>query len=139
MGCAQKHSEPVTIATADATAVSLRTGTVICVGDSITYGAGVSETLDTETWPIQLQNLLGNEYNVINLGINGRTLLKEGDYPYTENQAYQTSLNSNADIVLIMLGTNDSKPQNWNAELYKTELIELIQTYQALDSCQLPE
>ena len=97
---------------------SARTGTIICVGDSITYGAGVSETLDTETWPAQLQTLLGSDYNVINLGVNGRTLMKEGDYPYTENPAYQTSLTSNADIVLIMLGTNDSKYNNWNAENY---------------------
>ncbi|NCB33010.1 MAG: lipase [Erysipelotrichia bacterium] len=133
-GCAKHSQKSAPTDSIEPSAVPVRTGTVVCVGDSITYGAGVSETLETETWPIQLQNMLGSDYNVINCGINGRTLLKEGDYPYTENPAYQVSLTSDADIVLIMLGTNDSKPQNWNAELYEAELCEMIRIYQALDS-----
>ena len=39
---------------------------------------------------------------------------------YTKHQNYQSVLNSKPDIVTIMLGTNDTKPQNWK---YKDKFI----------------
>ncbi len=81
---------------------------VACVGNSITEGSGLQHT-----YPQELQQLLGEQYEVRNYGISGRTLLKKGDFPYWNEQKYPEVLAWNPDIVIIKLGTNDSKPQNW--------------------------
>lgn len=58
---------------------------VACIGDSITYGAGVVQDHDHRTWEYFLQQKLGDEYQVLNYGISGRTLQDEGDFPYIQN------------------------------------------------------
>nr|WP_199200271.1 GDSL-type esterase/lipase family protein [Adhaeribacter arboris] len=83
---------------------------VACVGNSITEGAGVETG---KKYPEQLQTLMGDTYEVKNYGIGGRTLLKKGDYPYWNEVKYQEVLQWQPNIVIIKLGTNDSKPQNW--------------------------
>jgi acyl-CoA thioesterase-1 len=106
--------------------------TVACVGDSITYGGG------TEPYPAQLGRMLqayDSTWKVSNFGVSGATLLRSGDLPYWNQSAYQSALASQPDIVTIMLGTNDSKPQNWK---YKDQFVAdyclLIDTFQALAS-----
>lgn len=85
--------------------------TIACVGDSITAGVGLSSV---QTYPAKLQQLLGTNYTVINYGVSGTTMLFQGDYPYWGTSDYVASHNPPLpDIVVIMLGTNDSKPQNW--------------------------
>jgi len=86
---------------------------VACVGDSITFGAGV-EQRETNAYPIVLQKLFGEKYEVKNYGISGATMLRKGDHPYHKQKAYQDALAFKPDIVVIKLGTNDSKPQNWD-------------------------
>ena len=81
---------------------------VACVGDSITYGFNLINR-EKESYPSVLNELLGKEYEVGNFGFSGRTLLKNGDYPYVSEKLYQDSLNFNAKIVIIKLGTNDTK------------------------------
>lgn len=83
---------------------------VACIGDSITEGAGLADSL---TYPRQLQTLLGDRYEVKNFGVGGRTLLKHGDFPYWQEAKYREALAWKPDVVIIKLGTNDSKPQNW--------------------------
>lgn len=61
-------------------------------------------------------------------------MIKTGDMPYTEREAYKTALNSQPDIVIIQLGTNDSKPQNWNEEQYIADYVEMAKTFMKLDS-----
>ena len=51
---------------------------VACVGDSITYGAGIKDR-KKNSYPAQLQSLLGEGYQVRNFGNSGSTLLKKGD------------------------------------------------------------
>ena len=51
---------------------------VACIGDSITYGAGVLSTRDIDSYPAILQKLLGDSYQVLNYGLSGRTLLDGG-------------------------------------------------------------
>lgn len=84
---------------------------IACIGDSITYGSGMADR-GNNNYPQQLQALLGAGYEVKNFGVSGNTLLKKGDYPYWESQAYQEALAYAPDIVYIKLGTNDSKQQN---------------------------
>ena len=52
------------------------------------------------------------EIEVLNCGVNGRTLLAKGDLPYIKTGEYRNALNSHAQIAIIALGTNDAKPQN---------------------------
>ena len=82
------------------------------IGDSITEGAGLSNP-SLESYPAKLHRLLGPGYEARNYGVSGRTLLKKGDFPYWNENAYRQSREWNPDIVVIQLGTNDSKPQNW--------------------------
>jgi lysophospholipase L1-like esterase len=86
---------------------------VACVGDSITYGAGVKDR-SHESYPAQLAKLLGDKYDTRNFGVSGTTLLSKGDRPYIKQKRYQAALSYAPDIVIIALGTNDTKPQNWS-------------------------
>ena len=85
---------------------------VVCFGDSITAGSGVDNPT-TNAYPIVLGKLLGTNYQTRNFGVSGRTLLKRGDFPYWNEQAFRNATNYLPHIVTIKLGTNDSKPQNW--------------------------
>ena len=80
---------------------------VACVGDSITQGAGAGAGM---SYPSQLQTLLGEQYKVGNFGVSGRTLMQKGDHPYRKEGKYQQALEMLPQMVVIMLGTNDSKP-----------------------------
>jgi lysophospholipase L1-like esterase len=85
---------------------------VICVGDSITYGLSVAST---GAYPHQLKARLGDDYTVANYGVSGSTAGTGTDNPYTKTASYKNALASKPDIVIIMLGTNDSKSINWTA------------------------
>lgn len=84
---------------------------VACVGDSITAGAGVKD--GKNKYPAQLGELLGAGYEVKNFGNSGSTMLDDGDKPYKKQKSFTDAVAFAADIVVIKLGTNDSKPQNW--------------------------
>ena len=88
---------------------------IACVGDSITYGAGVLGHRRSQSYPAYLQENLGEKYQVLNYGLSGRTLMDEGDVPYRSEKLYQKSLDAKADIYLLMLGTNDAKDYQWDA------------------------
>jgi lysophospholipase L1-like esterase len=85
---------------------------VACVGDSITVGARSSTP--AQTYPSQLGARLGAGYTVRNFGVGGTTLLRNGDSPYVNAGQYGPSGAFAPDLVVIMLGTNDSKPANWS-------------------------
>jgi len=82
---------------------------IACVGDSITQGAGAGEG---KAYPSQLQELLGEKWKVGNFGVSGRTLLRKGDSSYWNERALLNAQDFKPDVVIIMLGTNDTKPQN---------------------------
>ncbi len=107
---------------------------VACVGNSITYGFGIAKR-DTLSYPSQLVQLLGSAWEVRNFGVNGVTLLKHGDNAYWNLQAFEEAKAFNPDVVVIKLGTNDTKPQNWK---YKEEFIAdysaLIKEFRSLPS-----
>lgn len=104
---------------------------VVCVGDSITYGQGVMGSRKTDTFTAILSELTG--YTVKNYGLSNRTLLSTGNFPYTEEDFFASSQAENADIYVIMLGSNDSKPQFWNKEQFTEEYREFIKTYLDLE------
>lgn len=104
---------------------------VACVGDSITYGCFIAGQ-PWNSYPRQLGRLLGKEYCVGNFGYTNRTAINTGDFPYTSEKLYARSLEFMPDIVLIMLGTNDTKEINWDREKYKKDMGRLINSYSSL-------
>jgi len=81
---------------------------VACIGASITYGATI-ENREQNSYPAQLQKMLGHNYQVTNYGVSGTTLLKKGNSSYWNTNEYKTVLAANPDVVIIDLGGNDSK------------------------------
>lgn len=108
---------------------------VATIGDSITYApADLTENRELDSYPAQLQIKLGDSFVVKNFGSNSRTLLSDGDYPYKEDPVFEESIKANPDVVVIMLGTNDAKPNNWNAAKYENELAEFVELYKSIES-----
>lgn len=91
---------------ADGAAVKLA-----CLGDSITAGMLVRKE---ECWASRLAKALGKKAEVGNFGVSARCLLFKGDRPITREKAYRDALAFNPDMLLIGLGTNDSKKVNWS-------------------------
>ena len=85
---------------------------VACVGNSVTYGYGHKNPAET-SYPTQLQQLLGDDYEVRNFGHSGATLLNKGHRPYTSLPEYKAALEFAPDIIVIHLGLNDTDPRNW--------------------------
>ena len=107
---------------------------IACVGDSITYGATIRDK-SHDSYPAQLGTMLGRKYSVKNFGASGYTLQESCDRPYTSHKRYKKSLDFKPDVVLIMLGTNDTKPYNWiSTEAFQDDYRQLILSYQELPS-----
>ena len=85
---------------------------VACVGNSITYGFTLEDPA-TQSYPAQLQKLLGDGYEVGNFGKSGATLLRKGHRPYNEQEELGRALDFAGDIVVIHLGVNDTDPRDW--------------------------
>ena len=101
---------------------------VACIGNSITDGHGI-DVATQYGYPAELQKRLGNGYWVKNFGVSARTMLNKGDYPYMNEMAWQDALAFKPDVVIIKLGTNDSKPYNWqhNSE-FRQDLEQMVTT-----------
>ena len=97
---------------------------VACIGNSITFGAGIKNR-SRDSYPSVLARMLGDNYWVKNFGVSARTMLNKGDHPYMNEPAYKNALAFNPNIVVIKLGTNDSKSFNWK---YKADFMKDAQT-----------
>ena len=107
---------------------------VACIGDSITYGASIKNRTK-DCYPAQLGRMLGGKWQAHNFGVSGATLLKKGDLPYWDRQAFKDALAYNPHVVIIKLGTNDTKPQNWKyKEQFATDYSEMINRFAELPS-----
>ncbi|MBF0786321.1 MULTISPECIES: GDSL-type esterase/lipase family protein [unclassified Streptococcus] len=106
---------------------------VATVGDSLTYGYGL-ENRERDAYPSILATKLGHHYQVFNFGLSGRSLQSTSDYPYLQERNAQLSLESEADIVIIMIGTNDSRAPYWNKERFIKEYGELVDRYLQMSS-----
>jgi lysophospholipase L1-like esterase len=96
--------------------VSKNTKTILCYGDSNTWGwnpATQARYARDERWPGVLRQALGEGYLVIEEGLNGRTT--NWDDPiegYKSGKEYLIpclETHQPLDLVIIMLGTNDLK------------------------------
>ncbi|MEM9680092.1 MAG: GDSL-type esterase/lipase family protein, partial [Bacteroidota bacterium] len=119
--------------TANPIAVTVEKTRIACVGNSITEGALLSNP-STESYPGQLQTMLGAAYDVQNFGYSGATLSNNSSIPYMSQQNYTDALNSQPDIVTIMLGTNDTFDWATRGLDFQNNLTNMIQAFQALPS-----
>jgi acyl-CoA thioesterase-1 len=108
------------------------------VGNSITYGAGLSNPA-TQSFPAQVGDLLEAEFGdtcvIGNFGVSSRTMLKHGDYPIWVEPEFDRALAFKPNIVVIALGTNDTKPQNWDefgGEFYG-DYMSMIDTFRRIN------
>ena len=90
--------------------------TILCYGDSNTYGYNPvtgGRWPEDIRWTGRLQQLLGDEYKVIEEGCNGRTTMYKvpGEGWKSGLEYLKPCLNSHkpVDAVVMMLGTNDLK------------------------------
>ena len=75
---------------------------VACVGDSVTYGYGISNWPKNNN-PFILESFLGDEYTVNNYGFCGSCVQSDGNKPYSSKSPYKKSLEFEPDIVIFML------------------------------------
>lgn len=110
---------------------------VACVGDSLT--AGFHASFVDRSYPSVLQRLLGSEYYVMNFGHSGATLTgPQADWPakivYSHTEEYTQSLQSEPDLVIIMLGSNDATQMVWPTfrQDFEPAYGQLVGVYQSL-------
>lgn len=103
---------------------------VACVGNSVTYGAGV-ENRETNSYPAVLQRLLGSDYQVENFGRSGATLLTKGHNPYVKTKEFAAAVAMKPDVAVIHLGLNDTDPRNYPRfrEQFIPDYMALIDTF----------
>lgn len=114
---------------------------ILCFGDSNTWGDDPHDEAPryeaTVRWPGKLQELLGNDYEIIEEGLCGRTTVLND--PKEEGRNGKTYLipclntHNPIDIVILMLGTNDLKERfNLSAEKIAENVGELIKVINKL-------
>lgn len=106
---------------------------IICIGDSITDGSG-TQNQSTSAYPAVLSRLLGPDYSVVNSGRSGATMLKQSNSPYWIRKEFHNVFAVQPDIVVIKLGTNDSKDENWDAARYVADYQAMIDTLKSMQS-----
>ena len=106
---------------------------VACVGDSITWGFTILNP-GKHGYPAVLQHLLGVEFEVRNFGYNDAAVRFDADTPYVTKKVYKESFDWNPDIVILMLGTNDTKPWNWKPDVFREDYTRLVDSYLGLPS-----
>jgi lysophospholipase L1-like esterase/dienelactone hydrolase len=112
--------------------VAQKTIRIACVGNSITFGARLAHP-EKESYPAQLQQMLGNGYEVMNFGNSGKTVIKDCNRSYMATPTYQQALKSNPDLVFIKLGTNDSRlPYRLQIDSFVADYKTLVHSFQNL-------
>jgi lysophospholipase L1-like esterase len=115
------------------TPTAARAERVACVGDSITLGTGTS---GGNSYPVVLGRLIGPGHEVKNFGSSARTMIMApaAGMPYWRAPEFGASKAYLPDVVVIMLGTNDSKTATWKggSNSYEADARALVAAYQAL-------
>lgn len=112
-----------------------RIWTIACLGDSITAVSSSLPDAKRMAWTHQLSKRLNadvhwEQHRVLNFGVGGATLLREGDRAIHETKAYDEAMRSGFDHLLVMLGTNDTVETgrgNWSkVGAWKQDLAALV-------------
>ncbi len=104
---------------------------VACAGNSITFGSTIKDR-EKNCYPTMLQGLLGDDYEVRNFGRSGANLINKGNIPYSQTKEYKDLVEFSPDVVIVKLGTNDSKAKNWCfAEDFEADFAALIKAFKS--------
>lgn len=108
---------------------------VACVGNSITFGYKLAHP-ETDAYPSQLQQMLGDAYEVGNFGKSGATLLNKGHRPYMKQPEFKKAMDFAGDIVVIHLGINDTDPRDWPGyrDFFMKDYLALIDSFRTVNS-----
>ena len=99
---------------------------VACIGDSLTYGTTLLNRRK-ECYPARLQKLLGENYDVLNLGLVGHTVNSFCSKFWGQPRIIKTLNDYNPHYILFMLGTNDANLKNWMDEnVFRNEYTKLL-------------
>jgi len=79
-----------------------------------------------------LNSILGPEYAVLNSGRSATTLQKKGNFPYWIAKEFSNTFIYQPDIIVIKLGTNDTKPENWHSDRFEADYQALIDTFKTI-------
>lgn len=106
---------------------------VACVGNSITAGYGLAWH---EDYPTKLDSILGDGWATTNYGNSGKTMVRGSDDSYWKQPQLPAALAAVPDVVVIELGTNDSKSYIWPAygKNFKADYRAMIDTFRVLAS-----
>ncbi len=111
---------------------------IATIGDSLTQGyIGDSGSWSSDhSYPMLLDNMLGDGYEVKNFGLSGYGIYEGHKFSYKSKTEYTDSLSYNPDAVIIMMGTNDAKTEYWDTikDTYKDIYKDFVQTYMNLPS-----
>ena len=92
---------------------------IACIGDSITFGAGVVQTRDRDAWPYILGRSLGDAFQVLNYGISGAMAQVESEVVFKQYHDFiDDAVAADPELYLFMLGTNDCKTVNWKRDAF---------------------
>ena len=82
---------------------------IACVGNSITFGYGLSWSGE-QSYPFKLDSLLGPADTAANFGNSGKTMVDTLGDSYWKTSQFPAALAFRPDQVIVELGTNDSRP-----------------------------
>lgn len=118
--------------------------TIACLGDSITHGFKLGDP-QHESYPARLEKMSQGRWQVINCGHDGATVIRTGDIPVSQQEEYRKVVETHPDMVVVMLGTNDTKNVNWqHIEDFVKDYTALIRSLRELPStpqvfvCSIP-
>ena len=106
---------------------------IACIGDSLTWGFSLPDPW-RQSYPALLQERLGEDYVVRNFGCNGASVRCDAGLPYVKTLAFGESRAWNPDIVLLMLGSNDATPWDWDAAAFRRDYERIVASYRELPS-----
>lgn len=106
---------------------------VACVGNSITAGMGIASN---QAYPAKLDSILGTGYQVTNHGNSGKTMIRAVNDAYWKQPQFGDAISSSPGIVIIELGTNDSKDYIWPSykQDFKRDYRAMVDTFRHLSS-----
>ena len=117
---------------------------IVCLGDSITFGYKLADPVH-QSFPGQIAKQAQGNWKILNCGVNGATVLEKGDLPISSQKAYQRAIKAKSDVIILMLGTNDTKHHNFQfRDEFVDDYIKLVKTLKNLPShpyiiaCSIP-
>ena len=100
---------------------------VACIGDSLTRGYLLEDA--QSSYPAQLQQLLGAQYEVRNFGHTSSYVIDDGPVEYRNTEDYTAAIQYDADILIFMFGANDVGAYNFTPLYFQNQYRELIDSF----------